>query len=79
VSRGAHPLVVSDAGPLIGLAVIGAHAWLKALFGSVMIPESVATELRLESAMPGAKALQVAIREGWVIVLGEYEVRRIIT
>lgn len=69
MSRAAHPLVVADAGPLIGLAAIGAHAWLKVLFGGVIIPESVATELRLESAMPGAKALQEAVREGWLKVV----------
>ena len=43
--------VISDASPLIGLAIVDGLAWLPALFGSVWIPPSVQREV-----LPGFKA-----------------------
>jgi len=61
-------MVVADAGPIIGLAIIGALPWIKKLFRVVLIPEAVAAELRLDSDMPGAKALATARKQGWLKV-----------
>ena len=57
---------MADAGPLIGLAAIGGLGWLRKLFGSVLIPDAVAAELRLDSGMPGAAALAAARDQGWL-------------
>ena len=43
--------VISDASPLIGLAIVDGLAWLPALFGPVWIPPSVRREV-----LPGVKA-----------------------
>jgi predicted nucleic acid-binding protein len=69
VKKTASELVVSDAGPLIGLATIGGLIWLRRLFRSVLIPEAVATELCLDSRMPGAVALAAARDQGWLKVV----------
>ncbi len=66
--------VVSDAGPLIGLAIVDALPWLKNMFSSVLIPEAVATELCLESDMPGAKALAIAQKQGWLQIMSVEDV-----
>jgi predicted nucleic acid-binding protein len=58
--------VVADAGPLIGLAIIGGLPWIGKLFREVLIPEAVAAELRFDSALPGAIALALARRQGWL-------------
>lgn len=68
MKRSAPKLVVADAGPLIGLAIIGGLPWLKAIVGYVLIPEAVAEELRLDSGMPGATALASARQQGWMEV-----------
>ena len=43
--------VISDASPLIGLAIVDGLDWLPALFGTVWIPPSVQKE-----ALPGTRA-----------------------
>ncbi len=43
--------VISDASPLIGLAIVDGLAWLPALFGAVWIPPSVQREV-----LPGVEA-----------------------
>ncbi len=62
-------LVVADAGPIIGFARTNALPWLEKLFQRVLIPEAVAMELRLDSDMPGAKALAAARKQGWLRVV----------
>lgn len=62
-------LVVADAGPLIGLATIDGLRWLRQLFRNILIPEAVATELCLDSRMPGAVALASACDQGWLKVV----------
>ncbi len=62
-------IVVADAGPLIGLAIIAGLPWLEKLFRKVLIPEAVAAELRLDSNMPGAAALASARNQGWLEVV----------
>ena len=60
---------MSDAGPLIGLAIINALPLVNELFRAIMIPEAVAQELHLESDMPGARALAVAKEQGWLQIM----------
>lgn len=69
MKRTAPGLVVADAGPLIGLATIGGLRWIQELFQEVLIPEAVAAELCLDSAMPGAAALTSARDRGCLRVV----------
>jgi predicted nucleic acid-binding protein len=69
MKRSTPELVVADAGPLIGLAMIGGLPWVEKLFQKVLIPETVEAELRLDSNMPGATALALARRQGWLEVV----------
>ena len=57
-------VVVADAGPLIGLARIGRVSLLTSLYGSVVIPDRVLTELHVDSDRPGARALSAALAAG---------------
>jgi predicted nucleic acid-binding protein len=57
-------VVVADAGPLIGLARIGRVAVLTSLYGSIVIPDRVLTELHVDSDRPGARALSAALAAG---------------
>jgi len=58
--------VIADAGPLIGLARTGHLELLHELYGSVLIPPRVVSELRLSQDRPGARALKAAVAEGWL-------------
>lgn len=62
------PPVVADTGPLIALARIGRLALLERLYGGAVIPSAVRAELAIDSGRPGAKALGVALNEGWLTV-----------
>ena len=66
MTQSAERLVVADAGPLIGLARIDRLDLLHRLFRRVIIPEAVAAYLCLGSALPGAKVLSAAARQGWL-------------
>ena len=57
-------IVVADAGPLIALARIERLSLLFALYGSVVVPETVLAELCVESDRPGARVLSAALAEG---------------
>ncbi len=69
MKRSGPDVVVADASPMIGLAIIGGLEWLKRLFREVLIPDEVAEELRLDSSMAGAKALTAARKQGWLVVV----------
>ncbi len=57
----AKPIVVSDATPLIALAKIGQLSWLPDLFGEVLVPEAVYTEIVVAGAgRSGAAEIQAA-------------------
>jgi predicted nucleic acid-binding protein len=60
-------LVVADAGPLIGMARVGLLFLLRDIFGKVLIPTRVLTELQVGSGLPGALALSEALRQGWLL------------
>lgn len=62
-------IIVSDAGPLIGLAKIGYLYLLEEIFDEVLIPEAVCDELKLLDDRPGSKMLNRAINQDkWIKV-----------
>lgn len=60
--------VAADASPLIGLAVAGALHLLRKLYGTVLITRLVKDEAAGDTARPGARELDAALREGWLRV-----------
>ncbi len=62
-------IIVSDAGPLIGLARTGYMYLLKELFSEVLIPTAVNNELKLTTDRPGSRSLNIAVtQEKWIRV-----------
>lgn len=57
-------IVVADAGPLIGLARIDQLSLLNALYGPVIVPTTVLSELHAGSDRPGSAALSAAVAAG---------------
>ncbi|MBK1703416.1 DUF3368 domain-containing protein [Halochromatium glycolicum] len=57
-------IVVADAGPLIALARIERLSLLASLYGPVIVPEIVLSELRLGLDRPGARVLADAVAQG---------------
>ncbi len=55
-------LVISDASPLIGLAIVDGLDWLPALFKEVWIPPSVQREVLPGMAARGEQAIAAAIK-----------------
>ena len=62
------PVVVADTGPLIALARIGRLGLLRRLYGRVVVPPAVHTELAIDSNRPGAKVLAGVFAAGWIAV-----------
>jgi uncharacterized protein len=60
--------VVSDASPLIALAVAGAFEALAGLFGTLTITRLVKNEVSARPDRPGARELEAALRAGWIRV-----------
>jgi len=59
-------IVISDASPLINLAIIGRLEILPALFGQVIVPKKVFDEVVIQGAdMPGAEEVR---RAAWIVV-----------
>ncbi len=76
MKRSRPELVVADAGPLIGLAIVGELRLLLGLFGNVLVPEGVAVELCLHGEMPGASALAAARDQGWLRIVPVADIPR---
>lgn len=57
-------LVLTDASPLIGLAIVGGLDWLPPLFGRVWMPPQVRDEVLPGKAMRGETEIQRALDEG---------------
>jgi predicted nucleic acid-binding protein len=57
-------LVLSDASPLIGLAIVGGLAWLGPLFGEVWIPRRVRQEVLAGGVPRGQREIETALTEG---------------
>ena len=59
-------IVISDTSPLLNLAIIGHLELLRALYGEIVIPQSVYHELVLSgTGMPGSEDIQTAT---WIVV-----------
>lgn len=61
--------VIADASPLIGLAAIEAFDLLRRLFGRVIVPEAVYSEVVAGVGLPGAAELKGAVEDGWANVV----------
>jgi predicted nucleic acid-binding protein len=59
-------IVLSDASPLIGLAVADAFDLLRRLFGTISITESVRREVTARKTLPGAEEVAQGIADGWI-------------
>ena len=57
-------IVISDTSPLSGLAIVGQLSLLQALYGQIVIPEAVASELR-RGAQDDARIAQ-ALALNWI-------------
>jgi len=59
-------LVVSDASPVLNLAIIDRLDLLQQQFGKVWLPQAVIDELRIEGDLPGSAVIRQAWRAGWL-------------
>lgn len=60
-------VIVADTGPLIALALVDMLPVLPRLFTEVFVPESVLEEATADLSKPGAQAISIALKNGWVI------------
>jgi hypothetical protein len=60
----ARRIVLSDASPLITLAVVCGLPWLKQLFGTVHLSSIVPDEVLTGAGLPGEKDIATAMRRG---------------
>ncbi len=60
--------VLTDASPLIGLAIVGGLPWLKVLFGKIWMPQEVAREILSGQVTRGEQEIRQAITAGWLKV-----------
>jgi uncharacterized protein len=61
-------LIISNTSPILALANIGRLNLLQKQFNSILIPEGVKNELKLEENFSGAIDIKKAISEGWISV-----------
>lgn len=64
-------IIVIDASPLIGLAMVNGLKWLPTIFGTVFLPETVKNEVLPGKAARGEEAIAQAIDAGWIKVWPE--------
>lgn len=57
---------VSNTSPLLNLAIIGRLELLREQFEIVVMPPAVATELKLDSELPGAAEIRHAMKAKWL-------------
>ena len=63
-------IVLTDASPLIGLSLVDGIPWLRALFGSVTVPEKVLHEV-VGRHFRGEAAIADAVTAGWLLSVVE--------
>jgi len=68
------PVIVADAGPLIGLAKIGRLSLLRELYGEILIPPAVHAELQAGSQRPGSGELLDALSQSWIKVANSVDI-----
>jgi len=61
-------LVLTDASPLIGLAIVQGLGWLPPLFGAVWMPQEVEREVLTGTVARGEAEIGAAIEAGWLRV-----------
>ena len=59
--------VISNTSPLLNLAIIDHLFLLPEQFGQIYIPPAVFTELKINQDLPGSRALEAAVNQGWLI------------
>jgi len=59
--------VISNTSPLLNLAIIDHLFLLPEQFGQIYIPPAVFTELKINQDLPGSRALESAVNQGWLI------------
>jgi predicted nucleic acid-binding protein len=64
-------IVVIDASPLIGLAMVNGLKWLPDIFGAVFLPETVKNEVLPGKSARGEEVIAQAIDAGWIKVWPE--------
>jgi len=67
----AQSIVLSDASPLIALALINRLDLLQSLLGQVSITEVVKAEVLAEGSKPGEPAIAEAIKSNWIRVIAD--------
>lgn len=60
--------IVSNTSPVLNLAIIDQLHLLQLQFATVLIPEAVLQELRIEDNLPGSQSIRHAIDSGWLVV-----------
>ena len=60
-------LVVSNTSPILNLAIIGLLDLLRIQFGSVLVPEAVLDELRIDEDLEGNDLIRKAIAAGRLV------------
>jgi hypothetical protein len=58
--------VVSNASPLLNLAIIGQLSLLNEQFGTILIPPAVREEIRVGNDLPGSGVIREAMEAGWI-------------
>ena len=58
--------VVSNASPILNLAIIGRLSMLRQQFRQIQIPTAVLEELRVEETLPGSEAIREAVEARWI-------------
>ena len=61
-------MVVADTSPLVFLARLGHLELAAALLAGIHVPEAVVSEATVDLRLPGARAVQEAVRRGLVVV-----------
>ena len=64
-------IVVIDASPVIGLAIVDGLQWLPDILGTVFLPESVKQEVLPDKAARGEQAIAHALDVGWIKIWPE--------
>jgi predicted nucleic acid-binding protein len=59
-------IVLTDASPLIGLAIVDGLAWLNELFGTVWMPPEVEREVLSGQVSRGETAIREGLAQGWL-------------
>jgi len=62
-------LVLSDASPLIALALVNGLNWLPHLFGEIGMPREVEREVLPGRGAPGESAIWQALQQDWLSVI----------